>query len=268
MAALRILVSGCAGRMGRAVIAAIAEDDRFALAGGADRSGCPEKGRDLGALIGVDDMGLAVAETQAADLAAADVVVDFTAPDATVDLARRCADAGVPLVTGTTGLTDDQTAEVAKAAEAVAIVKSGNMSLGVNLLAALVEKAAAALGPDYDVEIFDAHHRRKVDAPSGTALLLGEAAAKGHGVDLSEKSVRGRDGMTGARGEGDIGFAVVRGGGIVGDHAVHFAAEEEILTLAHRALDRALFARGALAAARWTKGRAPGLYAMRDVLGV
>lgn len=268
MSGVRVLVSGCAGRMGRAVITELQHKDGVSLAGGMDRGDCPERGRDLGALIGADDFGLSVLADLAADLDDADVVIDFTAPEASVSLAQKCAEAGVALVIGTTGFTHEQDAAIARAAERIAIVKSGNMSLGVNLLSALVEQAAAVLGPDYDIEILEAHHRRKVDAPSGTALLLGEAAAKGRGADLSKAAVRVRDGQTGPRNSGDIGFAVLRAGGIVGEHSVLFGGEQEVITLSHQALDRALFARGAVAAAKWAAGRKPGLYAMRDVLGV
>lgn len=198
-----------------------------------------------------------------------EVVVAFTTPQATVDLAEACAAAGGPrLVLGATGLDAAQRARIAKAAGRVAIVYTTNYSLGVAMLVGLVEQAARQLGPDaYDIEIFEAHHRRKVDAPSGTALTLGEAAARGRGVELAKVADRGRDGITGARKTGDIGFSVMRGGGIVGEHSVTFAAEDEIVTLSHSARERSLFARGALAAARWVAGRPPGLYDMQDVLG-
>ena len=244
MSRLRIAVVGAHGRMGRAVSAAVAASDDLALASEIDRD---------------DPLDLATA---------ADVAVDFTTPEASVELARRAAAAGAPaLVIGTTGFDAAAEAEVGRAAERVAIVKSGNFSLGVNLLLGLVEQAARLL-PDYDIEVFEAHHRRKVDAPSGTALMLGEAAAKGRGVQLAQAAVRGRDGVTGARPEGAIGFSVVRAGGVVGEHRVWFAAEDEILTLTHSARDRALFARGALVAARWVAGKPPGLYGMAEVLGL
>jgi 4-hydroxy-tetrahydrodipicolinate reductase len=185
-------------------------------------------------------------------------------------LAEACAARGGPaLVIGTTGLDADQEARIGRAAERIAVVRSGNFSLGVNLLLGLVRQAAAALpARDYDLEIFEAHHRRKVDAPSGTALMLGEAAAAGRGTTLAEAAVRGRDGLTGPRPEGAIGFSVLRGGGIVGEHSVVLAAEDEVLTLSHSARNRSLFARGALTAAAWTAGRPPGLYGMDDVLGL
>jgi 4-hydroxy-tetrahydrodipicolinate reductase len=202
-------------------------------------------------------------------LAGCDVVVDFTAPEATVALARAAADRGGPaLVLGSTGLTDEQEAAIAQAAARIAIVRSGNFSLGVNMLIGMVEQTARRLAAaDWDVEVFEAHHHRKVDAPSGTALMLGEAAARGRNVRLADVSERGRDGITGARKEGAIGFSAMRAGGIVGEHSVVFAAEDEILTFSHSARDRSLFARGAVEAARWVAGRPPGHYSMMDVLG-
>jgi 4-hydroxy-tetrahydrodipicolinate reductase len=202
-------------------------------------------------------------------LAASDVIVDFSTAEASQALARAAAARGGPaLVIGSTGFTAEQDAAIALAARSVAIVKSGNFSLGVNLLAALVEQAARALPAfEWDIEIVEAHHRRKTDAPSGTALMLGEAAARGRGNVLSDVALRGRDGQTGARPTGAIGFASLRGGGVVGEHSVILAAEDEILTLSHSARDRGLFARGAIAAALWVRGKPPGLYDMRDVLG-
>ncbi len=207
--------------------------------------------------------------SQEAALSACDVVIDFTSPSASAALATVCAARGGPaMVIGTTGLNEAQIAAIDTASAKVAIVRAANFSLGVNMLMGFVEQAARQLGPEaYDVEIFEAHHRRKVDAPSGTALMLGEAAAAGRGVDLSKVARRARDGITGARPEGEIGFAVMRGGGIVGEHAVSFAGEDEILTLSHSARGRGLFAKGAVVAARWVAGRPPGLYDMRDVLG-
>jgi 4-hydroxy-tetrahydrodipicolinate reductase len=207
--------------------------------------------------------------SQDAALAAADVVIDFTTAAASAALATVCARRGGPaLVIGSTGFDEAQLAAIAAASTKVAIVRAANFSLGVNMLMGLVEQAAGALGPEaYDIEVFEAHHRRKVDAPSGTALMLGEAAAAGRGVALAKVAKRARDGITGPRPAGEIGFSVLRGGGIVGDHSVTFAAEDEILTLSHSARDRSLFARGAVVAARWVAGRAPGQYDMRDVLG-
>jgi 4-hydroxy-tetrahydrodipicolinate reductase len=251
---VKIAVAGALGRMGHAVCDAIAARPDAILAGRFDRPDAE------------DDYGCVPAE---AALEAARVVIDFSAPAASTELARRCAEAGGPaLVLGTTGLSAEQEAEVRAAAGRIAVVRSGNFSLGVNLLAGLVRQTAARLGSDYDIEVFEAHHRRKVDAPSGTALMLGEAAAAGRGVALSEAEVRARDGQTGPRPHGAIGFSVMRAGGIVGEHSVVFAADDEIITLSHSARDRALFARGAVEAAVWAAGRPPGLYGMDDVLGL
>jgi 4-hydroxy-tetrahydrodipicolinate reductase len=205
-----------------------------------------------------------------AALGLCDVVVDFTSGPASAELAGLCAARGGPaLIVGTTGLTDAESEAVTRAAACVAVVKSGNFSLGVNVLLGLVAQAAQVLkARDFDIEVFEAHHKRKVDAPSGTALMLGEAAAKARGGDLLALAARARDGLTGPRREGAIGFSVVRGGGIVGEHSVIFAGEEEILTLSHSARDRSLFARGAVEAAAWAAGRPPGLYDMQDVLGM
>ncbi|MEM8985886.1 MAG: 4-hydroxy-tetrahydrodipicolinate reductase [Pseudomonadota bacterium] len=267
MTATSIIVAGCSGRMGRAVLSAVHETGGTRLAGGFDRAECAEKGRDLGALIGVDGLGLCVMGS-AEEVGPADAMIDFTAPAASVKNATACAATGTAFIVGTTGLSEEDEAAIAAAAEKTVIVKSGNMSLGVNLLSALVERAAAALGEDFDIEIAEMHHRHKVDAPSGTALLLGEAAARGRDIDLASRSVRSRDGITGARQSGDIGFATLRGGGVVGEHSVLFASDTEVLALKHSALDRSLFAKGAVAAAKWAKGKTPGLYSMRDVLGL
>lgn len=203
------------------------------------------------------------------DLSLCDVVIDFSTPDASVELAQTCAARGGPaLVIGSTGLTPEQDAEILKAAETVAIVRSGNFSLGVNILIGLVEHAALRLDArDWDIEITEAHHRRKVDAPSGTALMLGEAAASGRNEDLDDVRAAPWDGITGARESGKIGFSSIRAGGIIGDHTVLFASDDEVLTLSHSAIDRSLFARGAVAAAAWVRNRKPGLYDMQDVLG-
>ncbi|MBS0334373.1 MAG: 4-hydroxy-tetrahydrodipicolinate reductase [Proteobacteria bacterium] len=251
---IKIAVAGALGRMGRAVIAAADAAPDLSLVARFDRPGAPA------------DDGLV---PQEAALTAADVVIDFTTPLASVALAEAAAArAGPALVIGSTGLDGGQLAAIEAAAARVAIVRSGNYSLGVNVLMGLVEQAAERLAAEaYDIEIFEAHHRRKVDAPSGTALMLGEAAAEGRGVSLAQVARRGRDGVTGERPIGEIGFAVMRGGGIVGEHSVTFAAEDELVTLSHSGRDRGLFARGALAAARWVAGKPPGLYDMRDVLG-
>lgn len=250
---IRIAVAGALGRMGLAVAEAVEAAPDLVLAGRFDR---PD----------ADDPSLT---DRASALEGADVVVDFSTPAASVALAGEAAALGGPaLVIGSTGFSAGEIDALAEAALRVPIVRAGNFSLGVNMLMGLVELASAALAPaDFDIEIFEAHHRRKVDAPSGTALMLGEAAARGRGLDLGRASIRARDGVTGARPEGAIGFSVVRGGGVVGEHSVIFAGEDEILTLSHSARDRGLFARGALAAARWVAAREPGAYDMRNVLG-
>ena len=254
---VRIAIAGALGRMGRAVALAVEADPALALAARFDRPGT-EGGAEGEGLVPVD-----------AALAAADVVVDFTTPAASAELAGRAARAGVALVIGSTGFDGAQLSAIAEAARKVAVVRAGNFSLGVNMLMGLVAQAARALPAQaYDIEVFEAHHRRKVDAPSGTALMLGEAAAEGRGVGLGQVARHARDGITGARPEGEIGFSVMRGGGIVGEHSVVFAAEDEILTLSHSARDRGLFARGAAAAARWVAGQPPGEYDMQDVLGL
>ncbi|MEM9496214.1 MAG: 4-hydroxy-tetrahydrodipicolinate reductase [Pseudomonadota bacterium] len=263
-----ILVAGAGGRMGRAVVAEVLRTPGVTLAGGFDRPGGPETGKDIGVLAGLDAIGLAVEENAGKGLKRAGALIDFTTPAASLAHAEASAEASVPHVIGATGFSPEEDAAIAALAEKIAIVKSGNMSVGVNILTALVERAAAALPDSYDIEIFEAHHRHKVDAPSGTALMLGEAAARGRGVALDEKAAGVSELRKGARAIGDIGFSVFRGGGVVGDHEVAFAAEEEIVTLSHRAIDRALFAKGAVAAARWVIGRPPGLYTMRDVLGL
>jgi 4-hydroxy-tetrahydrodipicolinate reductase len=267
MANLKLLVAGAAGRMGRAVIREALATPGVTIAGGFERDGSDAIGKDLGPLAGLDSLGVAVDAGPQQSIRRADALIDFTAPAASLANAREAATHGVPHIIGTTGFSAGDEEEIAALATRIAIVKSGNMSLGVNLLAALVRDAAARLGPDYDIEIVEAHHRAKIDAPSGTALMLGSAAADGRGVNLDANRVRGRDGVTGARPEGAIGFAVVRGGGIIGDHDVMFAGAEEIITLSHRAIDRGLFAKGAVAAAKWAVGKPPGLYGMSDVLG-
>lgn len=266
---LAIAIAGAAGRMGRALINAASQDARFRIVGGTERKDGQFLGADIGALAGIAPLFMAI--TDAADHAAegAEVWLDFTTPEAT--LAALDALAATPAraaIIGTTGFTPAQEAALTAHADRIALVRSGNFSLGVNILAALVERAARTLGPEWDIEISETHHRRKVDAPSGTALLLGDAAALGRGKALSALRVSHRDGVTGPRPEGGIGFSVQRGGGIVGDHTVLFAAEHEVLELSHRALDRSVFADGALAAALWAAEKPPGLYTMRDVLGL
>jgi 4-hydroxy-tetrahydrodipicolinate reductase len=258
MAAMRLIVSGAAGRMGRMVVRTIHESDGLKLTGALERLDSPWLGADPAVLAGCPASSLAIVADPLPLLLEADAIVDFSSPAASVELAGLAAQARIVDVIGTTGLSADDLDRIDAAARHAPIVRSGNMSLGVNLLAALTRRAALALGPDFDIEIVEMHHRMKVDAPSGTALLLGEAAA----------AARGRDGLTGARRKGDIGFASLRGGTIVGDHSVIFAGEGERVVLSHHAEDRAVFARGALHAALWANGRKPGLYSMADVLGL
>ena len=265
---MRLVVTGAAGRMGQTLVRMIHETPGVTLTGALERANAPQLGQDAGALAGVGPIGVRIGDDPLTTLMHADCVIDFSAPAASVALAGLCAQARIADVIGTTGLSDADLAAIAAAARHAPIVRSGNMSLGVNLLAALVKQAAAALDESTDIEIVEMHHRHKVDAPSGTALMLGEAAAAGRGVSLKEKSARGRDGITGARRAGDIGFASLRGGSVIGEHSVIFANEGERLTLSHHAEDRTLFARGALKAALWAFGRKPGLYGMGDVLGL
>jgi 4-hydroxy-tetrahydrodipicolinate reductase len=244
---IAIAIAGAHGQMGRALINAAASDARFSITGTTTRGG----------------------ESASAAGANAGVWIDFTTPDATMAALESLRSAKLrAAIIGTTGLLPAQVERLAEHAKRIAIVCSGNFSLGVNLLAVLVEQAAAKLGPQWDIEILEAHHRRKVDAPSGTALMLGDAAARGRGAALADVRLAPNDGAIGVRREGGIGFASLRAGGIVGEHDVVFAAEREVLTLSHSALDRGLFADGALAAALWAAAKPPGLYSMRDVLGL
>ncbi len=269
MAPMKLVVLGAAGRMGRTLVTVIAETEGAVLSGAVEREGSEAIGQDAGLLADIGTSGVLITDDIDAALAGADGIIDFTAPAASVAMAERAAGGPLVHVVGTTGCSPDQDAAIAASAERTPIVKSGNMSLGVNLLAGLVEKAARALGPDaFDIEILEMHHKHKVDAPSGTALLLGEAAAKGRGISLADNSVRVRDGHTGPRPEGTIGFATLRGGSVTGEHSVILAGEGERIEISHLATDRAIFARGAVRAALWAKDRAPGLYTMADVLGL
>ncbi|MGD9738070.1 MAG: 4-hydroxy-tetrahydrodipicolinate reductase [Bauldia sp.] len=266
MSAMRLVVAGASGRMGRTLIRLIAETPDVALVGALEHDGSPEIGRDAGETAGIGPLGIPIT-TDLGVIAGADGVVDFTTPAATAALAAASASAGAVHVIGTTGLSATEDASIADAATRTVVVQSGNMSLGVNLLARLVRDAAAALDADFDIEITEFHHRHKVDAPSGTALLLADAAAEGRGIDLASHAVRTRDGQVGPRRRGDIGFSVLRGGSVVGQHTVTFAGEGELIELSHQAFDRAIFARGALKAALWGRGRPPGRYGMADVVG-
>ncbi len=265
---MKIGIVGCAGRMGRMLIQTVLAHDTASLSGGTEHAGSDALGKDLGSIAGVEMTGLTATEDAQALFLASDVVVDFTTPMASVFHAGLAAETGTALVVGTTGMGLDEIARLSDAATSACIVQAGNMSVGVNLLSGLVERVSATLGVDFDIEIVEMHHHHKVDAPSGTALMLGEAAATGRGVDLDAVSQRARDGHTGPRQSGDIGFASLRGGDVVGDHSVIFAGEGERIELTHKAASRAIFANGAIRAAFWTKGQAPGLYSMKQVLGL
>lgn len=265
---MKIVITGVSGRMGRMLVETADSTDGIEVSGAIERAGHAWLEQDLGLAMGGAARGVTVTDDFDRACAGAEAVIDFTAPAATIEFAGRCAAAGVAHVIGTTGMTDAEIAQLQPASTETVIVRAGNMSLGVNLLVQLTRKVAAALDEDYDIEIIEAHHNKKVDAPSGTALMLGEAAAHGRGVSLSDVSDRARDGITGARSRGDIGFTAIRGGDIVGEHDVMFAAAGERIILRHVASDRSVFARGALKAAVWTRGRSPGAYDMLDVLGL
>lgn len=268
MSGMRLIVAGAGGRMGRTLIQAIAASKDATLVGAIDAPESAVIGRDAGELAGLGANGLKVQTDAAPLLAEADGLLDFTIPAATVAFAELAARMGRVHVIGTTGLSGENEKLIAEAAKRAVVVKSGNMSMGVNLLAALVKRVAKTLDEDFDIEILEMHHNKKIDAPSGTALMLGQAAADGRGINLAQRSQRGRDGHTGARNAGDIGFASLRGGTVVGDHTVVFAGPAERIELAHKAEDRMIFARGALRAALWARGQKPGLYSMADVLGL
>jgi 4-hydroxy-tetrahydrodipicolinate reductase len=268
MAEIAIGVTGCGGRMGRMLVAEIHGTAGCRIAGGIEAKGSAVIGRDLGELAGLGGLGIVAEDDPQKLFAASDVVVDFTAPAATAAHVAIASSVRKPLVIGTTGLEPAHEAAIAAASKTIAIVRAPNMSLGVNLLLGLVRQAATLLGDEYDIEIVEMHHRHKVDAPSGTALALGREAAAARGIDLAAKSQRVRDGLTGPRRRGDIGFAALRGGDVAGDHVVIFAGDGERIELTHRAGSRQIFARGAVRAARWAAGKPPGLYGMKDVLGL
>ncbi|WP_299371422.1 4-hydroxy-tetrahydrodipicolinate reductase [uncultured Tateyamaria sp.] len=263
-----IVIAGASGRMGQMLIRSVMESDKMRLVGALERPGHDWVGQDVGVAMGGAALGALVYDDALKPMAQAQAVIDFTAPEATIALSKIAAQARAAHIIGTTGMTDEQIAQLEPAARHCAIVRAGNMSLGVNLLVQLTKQVAAALDEDFDIEVIEAHHHHKVDAPSGTALMLGEAAAAGRGVDLAQVRDAARDGITGARTRGDIGFAVVRGGDIVGEHEVLFAGAGERIVLRHMATDRALFAKGALRAALWAQDKAPGEYDMLDVLGL
>ncbi|MFS8115594.1 4-hydroxy-tetrahydrodipicolinate reductase [Rhizobium jaguaris] len=267
--AMKLVVVGAAGRMGQALIRLIHTTEGAALHAAIARPGSAFIGKDAGEIAGLGPIGVPVTDDPLSAFVHAEGVIDFTTPATSVTFAGLAAQARIVHIIGTTGCSAEDEAKFKAAARHARIVKSGNMGLGINLLSVLVEQAARALPPaDWDIEVLEMHHKHKVDAPSGTALLLGQAAAKGRGIDLSDNSVRARDGHTGARPAGTIGFATLRGGGVIGDHSVIFAGEGERLTLSHSAGDRSLFARGALQAALWARDKKPGLYSMLDVLGL
>lgn len=263
-----IVVVGAGGRMGQMLINEITATQGCRVSGAVDRPGSPAIGQDAGLLAGAGALNVAIDEDPAKAIATADAVVDFTSPDATVDHARLCAQAGATHVIGTTGLHADHEEALHLAARHVPVVYAPNMSVGVTLLMAMTEKVASILGDDYDIEVLEMHHRHKVDAPSGTALGLGRAAARGRAVDHDSVKQAVRDGQVGARPRGEIGYASLRGGDVVGDHTVIFAADGERIELGHKASNRKVFAAGAVRATLWARGRPPAVYSMRDVLGL
>ncbi|MEM7168654.1 MAG: 4-hydroxy-tetrahydrodipicolinate reductase [Pseudomonadota bacterium] len=261
-------VVGCGGRMGRMILTAIRDNPDCEIAGGTEAPESRLVGQDIGTLIGAGNLGLTVGADPAALFAASDGVLDFTAPAATLAHARLAGETGTALVAGTTGLTPEQQAVIEGAAATAPVVQAANMSLGVNLLLQIVEQVARSLDPSYDIEVLEMHHRHKVDAPSGTALALGEAAAAGRRISLEQAARKVRDGITGPREEGTIGFATLRGGEVPGEHTVLFAGAGERLELTHKAARREVFAEGAVKAALWAAAQPPGLYDMKDVLGL
>ena len=269
---MKIGIVGCAGRMGRMLVAEVLSTDGAELVGGTEQPGSEFIGRDVAALAGMEAgaaaIGISVGDDAGALFQVSNVVIDFTQPDATAEHAGLAGENATALIVGTTGLEAEHRDALGRASGNAVVVQAANMSVGVNLLLGLTEQMAGALGDDYDIEILEMHHRHKVDAPSGTALALGEAAAAGRGVDLGKVSQRMRDGHTGPRNPGDIGFATLRGGDVAGDHTVIFAGDGERIELTHKAGSRSVFARGAVRAALWTAKQKPGLYSMRDVLGL
>lgn len=265
---MKIAIAGAGGRMGRTLVRKVTEAEGLEVSGGLEIVGSPALGEDLGKLAGMDPLGIVASDDAKAVFAGADVVIDFTLAEATANNALIAAEVGTAFVVGTTGMNDDQQARIEKAATQVAIVQAGNMSLGVNLLMQVTKQVAAALGLDWDIEVVESHHRWKVDAPSGTALMLGKAAAEGRGQDHDAVAVGGRHGITGEREAGSIGYAALRGGNVVGEHQVIFHSDDERLVLGHLANDRALFASGAVRAAAWAGGKPAGMYSMLDVLGL
>ena len=265
---LKLAIAGAGGRMGRELARIVHATPGCTLAGGLEAKGSAYVGMDYGALFGVSNLGIKITDTPDQLLQSVDGIIDFTIPQATLDLIRYTSTFGKIHVIGTTGIDQAGESAIAQAALMARIVKSGNFSNGVNIVAGLVKKVASSLGEEFDIEILEMHHRAKIDAPSGTALMLGQAAAAGRAVALAEKAVRSRDGHTGARKNGDIGFASLRGGAVVGDHTVIFAGPAERIEISHKAESREMFARGAVKAALWAQDQRPGLYNMLDVLGL
>jgi 4-hydroxy-tetrahydrodipicolinate reductase len=268
MSDMKIAVLGAGGRMGQTLARVLADTPGCALTGGIEAKGSPYVGRDIGEVAGLEPIGIDITDDPLPVFAAVDGVLDFTTPASTLEFVALSAQARLVHVIGTTGLSAADEDKIEAAARHATIVKAGNMSLGVNLLAALTARVAAALGAEFDIEILEMHHKHKRDAPSGTSLMLGRAAAEARGVSLKDRAVWTRDGDTGPRRDGDIGFAALRGGDVVGEHRVIFAGPGERIELAHIATDRGIFARGAVKAALWARGREPGLYSMQDVLGL
>ena len=268
MADMRLIVAGAGGRMGRALMRAISETEGAVVTGALEAPGSELIGKDAGVLAGLPANGIELSADLWSLSANADGILDFTVPAATIANVAIAAQRGLVHVIGTTGLSASDMAVIRSVTARAVVVQSGNMSLGVNLLAALAKRVAQSLDEDFDIEILEMHHKAKIDAPSGTALMLGQAVADGRKISLDKRSARGRDGITGARNSGDIGFASLRGGTVTGDHSVIFAGPHERLTLSHHAEDRMIFAHGALKAALWAHGKKPGLYSMADVLGV
>ena len=265
---LKVVVTGASGRMGQTLINLIAKSDKLELVGALERPNHEWIGKDIGLAMGGSKLDVVVSEDPIEVIANAEAVIDFTTPSATIEFSKFAAQARAIHIIGTTGFSEKELEKIKAASFHSVVVRAGNMSLGVNLLVALTRKVAAALDEEFDVEIIEQHHKHKVDSPSGTALMLGEAAADGRGISLTETAVRGRDGITGARKKGSIGFASIRGGDIVGKHDVLFASNGEQLILSHNATDRNIFARGALKAVIWGRDKQPGQYDMMDVLGL
>jgi len=265
---MKIAIAGASGRMGRVLTRIVHESEGLEIAGGIESKGSPAIGADMGELGGIGPLGVAITDDPLPLFTKIEGLIDFTVPQATLALCELSAQARIVHVIGTTGIDRAGDEKIRAAARHARIVKSGNMSLGVNLLAALVKKVAASLGEDFDIEILEMHHKHKIDAPSGTALLLGQAAADGRAIDLAKSSVRARDGHTGARPSGHIGFATLRGGSVVGEHTVMFSGPDERIELTHKAASRDIFARGAVRAALWARDKKPGLYSMADILGL